>query len=323
MPELTSTHGICTADVLRIRRGPATSFAPLGQLARGDRFEVVGTAGAWYRIRRDSLEGFVHGDFVRLVDPAPTPDYLKDRPELQQAALPASITTQIRPLSGLGAAEKRAASAWNSYGGLLQSCGSILGVDPRTAIAVLLVESSGAGFAPDGRLIIRFENHQFWDYWGKHDPVRFQRFFRFDASRRWLAHQFRTTLTGAWRDVHVNQDSEWKTLAFARTLDENAALRSISMGLAQIMGFNHPRLGYDEVRVMFDAMQADVRFQLLGFFDFLRGDGTGSPMIDSLQRNRLAAFASLYNGAGKAAEYGGKLEGAYEAVCRVLPRLTP
>jgi hypothetical protein len=319
MPEVTSEQGICTADVLRIRSGPAVNFAQIGQLARGERFDVVGKDGAWYRIRRDSIEGFVHGDFVRLIEVTPTPGYLKDRPELRQVALPAATETRIRPLSGLGASEKRAASAWNSFGGLLRACGAVLSVDPRTAIAVLMVESSGVGFAPDGRLIIRFENHQFWDYWGKSDAPRFQRFFRFDTSRRWLAHQFRTTPTGAWRDVHQNQDSEWKTLAFARTLDENAALRSISMGLAQIMGFNHPRLGYDDVRVMFDAMQADVRFQILGFFDFLRGDGTGSPMIDSLQRNRFAAFASLYNGAGKAAEYGGKLDAAYEAVCRALP----
>jgi hypothetical protein len=245
--------------------------------------------------------------------------YLKDRPELRRVALPAATDLQVRPRSGLGAAEKRAAATWNNYGGLLQACGSILRVDPRTAIAVLMVESSGAGLAPDGRLIIRFENHQFWDFWGKREASRFQRFFRFDASRRWLAHQFRTTPTGAWRDVHVNQDSEWKTLAFARTLDENAALLSINMGLAQIMGFNHARLGYDNVRAMFDAMQADVRFQILRFFDFLRGDGKGSGMIGSLRTKRFAAFASLYNGAGKAAEYGEKLEAAYGAVCRVLP----
>jgi hypothetical protein len=245
--------------------------------------------------------------------------YLRDRPDLRQVPLPAATDLQVRSRPGLGAPEKRAAATWNNYGGLLRACGSILGVDPRTAIAVLMVESSGAGFAPDGRLIIRFENHQFWDFWGKRDQPRFQQFFRFDASRRWLAHQFRTTPTGVWRDVHQNQDSEWKTLAFARTLDENAALRSISMGLAQIMGFNHPRLGYTDVRVMFDAMQADVRFQILGFFDFLRGNGTASAMIDSLRGNRFAAFASYYNGAGKAAEYGAKLEAAYDAACRVLP----
>ncbi len=181
------------------------------------------------------------------------------------------------------------------------------------------MESSGAGFAADGRLIIRFENHQFWTFWGKREAARFQQFFRFDASRRWLAHQFRTTPSGAWRDVHRNQDREWKTLAFARTLDEIAALRSISMGMAQIMGFNHRRLGYGDVREMFEAMQADVRFQILGFFDFLRGNGAASPMIDSLRRNRFASFASSYNGAGNAAEYGARLGTAYDAACRVVP----
>ena len=73
MPAITPQAGICTADVLRIRSGPAVSLPQVGQLARGDRFDVIGKDGAWYRIRRDLIEGFVHGDYVRLIDPAATP----------------------------------------------------------------------------------------------------------------------------------------------------------------------------------------------------------------------------------------------------------
>ncbi len=45
--------------------------------------------------------------------------YLKDRPELREVPLPAAPGLRVRPAAGLGAAEKRAAATWNSYGGLL------------------------------------------------------------------------------------------------------------------------------------------------------------------------------------------------------------
>jgi hypothetical protein len=93
MPEITPKPGICTADILRIRKGPAVSFTEFGQLARGDRFDVIGKEGAWHRIRRNSIEGFVHGDYVRLVDPAPTPGYPRTAP----ATAPAAIAAPVAP----------------------------------------------------------------------------------------------------------------------------------------------------------------------------------------------------------------------------------
>jgi hypothetical protein len=78
------------------------------------------------------------------------------------------------------------------------------------------------------------------------------------------------------------------------------------------MGFNHPRIGYDSVREMFDAFQSDIKYQILGLFDFLKGPGTTSPMIEALQRKRFEIFASHYNGQGQAAHYGDLIEGYFE-----------
>ncbi len=56
-----------------------------------------------------------------------------------------------------------------------------------------------------------------------------------------------------------------------------AAMRSISMVGPQIMDFNHARISYDAVGEMFDNFQADIRFQILGLFDFLRDPGPLRP----------------------------------------------
>ena len=47
-------------------------------------------------------------------------------------------------------------------------------------------------------------------------------------------------------------------------------------------------------------------------FDFIKGSGTTSPMIEALQRNNFEAFASYYNGPGQAAQYGHLIANHFE-----------
>ena len=55
----------------------------------------------------------------------------------------------------------------------------------------------------------------------------------------------------SWRTLHgTGQDAEWAAFEMARRLDETAAMRSISMGASQIMGFNHAAIGYASAREM-------------------------------------------------------------------------
>ena len=78
------------------------------------------------------------------------------------------------------------------------------------------------------------------------------------------------------------------------------------------MGFNYYMIGYDSVKEIFDNFAQDIRFHILGLFDFVRGAGTVSPMLHSLQLKDFTAFASCYNGLGQAAVYSEKIQNYYD-----------
>src|SRR5690606_705395 len=99
-----------------------------------------------------------------------------------------------------------------------------------------------------------------------------------------------------WTAFHGSQALEWRAYEVACRLDVDAATRSISMGLPQVMGFNHGLLGYETPRGMLAFMGADVRFQLLGLFDFIAGAGGRGPALAALRRADFDGFATLYNG---------------------------
>src|SRR4029453_19547684 len=71
---------------------------------------------------------------------------------------------------------RRAGETWNRYGGMLAPLCDSVDIAPSAAVAVLCVESSGKGFVGN-RMVIRFENHVFWDQWGKREPETYNRFF--------------------------------------------------------------------------------------------------------------------------------------------------
>jgi hypothetical protein len=196
------------------------------------------------------------------------------------------------------------AHTWNQYGAVLTQQADRLGIDPGVAMAVLMAESQGEPFGADGRLIIRFETHIFfqeWGEWGDANRRRFQQHFRFNQEQPWQSsgQQWRAGPDEEWQPVHLNQDSEWRVFNFAREFDETAALRSISMGMPQIMGFNHRHAGYASVVEMFNAFQADASHQIGAFFHFLQKRGA----VDALHRGDLHEFATIYNGSGQAADY--------------------
>ena len=307
--------GAVTATSLNVRNEPSTQGAVLGKLSRGEKVEVREQLSGWFKIGYGTGSGYVAADYVTIIDQQPAADYLWEMEEVQAAPLAPPADRQVGPLRS--AAEKQVGGTWNRYGGLLQTLGDIIEVDPAAAVAVLCVESGGEGFSPDGRMIIRFENHVFWDQWGKNNPNTFAAHFRYDAAARWKGHLFREKTAAPWASFHGDQGQEWRVLSYARRLDDAAALKSISMGGPQIMGFNCARLGYDTVAEMFERFNADIRHQIIGLFDFLRGHGTTSPMVEALQRRDFYQFATSYNGKGQAATYGGRIESNYNLFLRL------
>ena len=176
----------------------------------------------------------------------------------------------------------------------------MIGIDPAVAVAVLVTESSGAGFE-NGRMKIRFENHIFYQYWGKQNPERFQQHFTFSSDESWKGHQWRPDPNGGWLPCHQNQANEWQVFEFARQLDERGAMVSISMGAPQIMGFNHTSIGYGTVQAMFQAFANDVRSQLTSLFRFMEVNG----LVQAVRDGNYVAFARVYNGPGQAEFYAG------------------
>ena len=304
---MRSSRGVVTASRLNVRPEPSTQRPPLAGLARGARLELLERLGSWYRIRSGEIEGYVHGDFVRLLEDEPAASFLRERPELAAVPLEAPQERRIETRSGATAREKQLARTWNRTGGLLGALGELVELEPGVALAVLSVESSGAGFS-GGRMTIRFETHLFWRQWGVLNRSTFELHFRFNSARPWTGHAFRLKPGAPWRNVHDDQAAEWRAFELASRLNEPAAKRSISMGAPQILGSNFARIGYDSVLEMFDAFSSGLRPQIIGLFDFIKGPGTGSPLLEALRRGRFADFAAGYNGPAMAAQYAARLE---------------
>jgi hypothetical protein len=217
---------------------------------------------------------------------------------------------------------------WNRCGGLISLLAAAIRIPPAMAVSVLQVESNGSGFTsgPEPRMIIRFENHVFWNRWGKTSSTRSDRFgqhFRFDKRKRWKGHEFRSGRS--WETFHGRQGREWNVFEFASALDREAheqSACSISMGSAQIMGFNHARVGFSTAREMFEAFGGSEDAQVRGFFDFISGPNGASSMLSALRRGDLEAFATRYNGSGQAGHYAGLIEDELETFAE-LARIEP
>ncbi len=307
-----SQTGKVTASVLNFRPEPSTRRPPLGQLKRGDLVKIIGKEGNWYKIQSGDRTGYVFGNFLEIQDDQPFHQFLLEQQALQTHPLEPSSSETITIETDFSRNEKQVARTWNRFGGLIGKLSDVVDIDPGAALAVLVVESSGRGFSQDGRMVIRFENHKFLKYYGKKHPDTFKSHFKYNQDKRWLGHQFRKSPTGRWKKFHGNQSREWEVFDFAQGLNASAARRSISMGLPQIMGFNYAAIGYDSVSEMFDNFSNDIRFHILGLFDFIRGAGNTSRMLQALQTGNFEQFASRYNGPGQAAKYGDWIDARFE-----------
>ncbi len=300
-------RGRVTARRLNVRSAPRRDAPILGVLEMGRGLDLLSRVGDWYEIRFNGLTAFVAARFVAGEPLADMPPARADDTDAAPDTVP--LEPPVKAPVRRGAAGK-AARTWNRFGGLLTALGDRYGISPACAVAVFCVESSGEGFDADNgnRMIIRFENHKFWKYWGRDNATRFHDHFRYDRRRPWQGHRWRPDAQADWEPFHGSQAKEWQVLEFARGLDDTAALLAISMGAPQIMGFHYARLGYASVQAMFDDFGRDMRAQIAGFFAFL-----DRRMLRALQREDFTAFARAYNGSGQAEKYGKWIRKYYDA----------
>ena len=175
------------------------------------------------------------------------------------------------------------------------------GFEPAALLAVVKVEGEVVDMRDgiwdgkvDGLVMIRWEGHYFW----RHLPES----KRLQAQRAGLAHPHFGTVKNT-----RSMTGRHEMLRRAMAIDEEAALKSISMGVGQVMGANYAMCGYSSVFEMWHDAQTllgQVRM-MLGFIDAANLD-------DELREVRFAAFARGYNGPSyRVNRYDTKMEQAY------------
>lgn len=167
--------------------------------------------------------------------------------------------------------------------------------------AVAEVESGPHGaFLATGEPVILYERHLFHRLTGGiHGGVQVK-----DAAREYG--HLSLSAPGGYGPVSLQHVK----LEAAVVLDREAALKSCSWGLFQILGLNHVRAGYPNLQRFINAMYREVDDHLRAFVMFIRGD---DQLLDALRSLSWDVFAQLYNGpAYRRNDYHNKLAKAYE-----------
>lgn len=158
-----------------------------------------------------------------------------------------------------------------------------LSVKAAEVWAVIAAETSGCGYLGQRSPQILFERHKFH---ALTDGV-------FDAVRPDLSSPAAGGYAGGVGEyARLNAAMALRGGGMAAAEVEDAALMATSWGLGQIMGMNHARVGYPDVRAMVADMLASEDAQLAAFAEFLRSGGLDS----ALRAHDWARFARGYNG---------------------------
>jgi len=175
----------------------------------------------------------------------------------------------------------------------LPRIGAQIGVGEDELHALIDVESAGSGFDKLGRPKMLFEPHVFWRHLGP--GARRDR-----SAALGLAYP-------TWRPGNYPSDS-YPRLAQALDLDIEAALKSASWGLTQILGENYAALGYGTAADMVVAFCAGEAAHLAGTVALIQSKG----LAGKLKAHDWPAVARGWNGPSYAANhYDDKLAAAF------------
>lgn len=331
---------LVNAEVLNVRSYYSTDSTIIGKVYRGNILIKLGTHDKWYSVDYKGQTGYVHGDYVTLLQDGNSnatsttttttttkkdakPDdkkvFFHSRADL--ATVPLAPQNQLSP-DGQDKFGKVAVKTWNNYGNLVSVIANELGIDVEIALAVICVESGGNGFGSDGKMLIRFENHVFHTYFGsksENNQKIFDEHFTFNTKKRRDDHKYRANKSDDWQTSHTGQAAEWEAFEIARQIAETEAMYSISMGAPQVMGFNFKMIGYNSVQEMFSAFSKDIRYHIMALFDFCNANGT---RIQYLLTRDFLSFAKAYNGLTAPEAYEQRLQQYYEIYKNLLKNRT-
>jgi hypothetical protein len=174
----------------------------------------------------------------------------------------------------------------------VEKAANLLGCEIPALRAVMAVESRGSGFDAKNRPVILFEPHVFY----RNLPVN-------DLQRAIML----GVAYPKWGQKPYPKDS-YPRLELARSVNNEAAFRAVSVGLGQILGENFRSAGHTSAANMFVAACDSEGEQLMQMARFIKANR----LDESLRRKNWAAFARGYNGPGyEKNNYDDKLAAAY------------
>lgn len=172
-----------------------------------------------------------------------------------------------------------------------------LGVEVACLKAVIEIEARGSGFDSKGRPTILFERHKLWEELGK---------INYFTWRERLMKQYPDVCNpkaGAY-----NVRGQYEKLEIASAVNWDAAHKSASWGLGQVMGFHWHYLGYSSLKEFVDAMYESEAKQLDAMCRYIKKTN----LDQKLRAKDWAGFAKGYNGkAYHINQYDKKLHNAY------------
>lgn len=175
-----------------------------------------------------------------------------------------------------------------------KAAADLIGCDVPALEAVMMVEAGKKGFDSKGRVVALFEPHIFYRELSDTPETKKQ------ACDCGLAYS-------KWGAKPYPKDS-YSRIASACEIDPDAALRSTSWGLPQMMGFNHHLCGYKDAAAMHAAFLTSEDEQVMAMARFIKKAGLST----ALKKHDWATFAKGYNGSGyKKNKYDEKLAKAY------------
>jgi hypothetical protein len=187
----------------------------------------------------------------------------------------------------------------------LPKAGSKIGVGEDEIHAVLDVETAGGGFDTKGRPKMLFEPHIFYRQLEEYPAALSEAAAAGIAYRKWVRNYPKDSYPRLQRAI---------TICLKHNIGADAAFKSASWGLGQIMGFNHELAGYSTAREMALDFRHSEGVQLEAMVEFIKNTG----LSEALRKHDWHAFARGYNGAGYAKNgYHTKLARAYAKWSRI------
>lgn len=172
-------------------------------------------------------------------------------------------------------------------------------VSQQTGLEVALIKAVGYSETGEssffqGRPKILFEGHYFYNF----------------TNGKYAKSHPNICYESQGRAKYGTYNGEHEKLTLARSLDEDAALKSASWGRFQIMGANFKNVGWKCIKQFVKDMETSEKFHLKAFVGYLEH----RDLIGALKSHRWEEFARRYNGdLYKKNAYDIKLQAAYEA----------